>query len=198
MCPPDAEGHGQCGRIAPHSMLSSTQMAILNYKKKQLKEHFGEKTKEIIAVYQKCYPDAKPFDLLSVISVAPFRQSVVDLASRKAAQGKAPAYYYLFSYRTPVLDGRPGAFHSAEIAFVFDNLERCSNLTGGDPDADVLASQMRQAWINFARNGNPNHNGLPHWPAFTPGKGETMIFDTPCAVVDDPDGEARQAVLGRK
>jgi hypothetical protein len=40
ICPPDAEGHGRCGRIAPHSLKSSTQMAILNYKKKKLKEHF--------------------------------------------------------------------------------------------------------------------------------------------------------------
>ena len=39
MCPPDAEGHGRCGRIAPHSLKSSTQMAILNYKKRKLKEH---------------------------------------------------------------------------------------------------------------------------------------------------------------
>lgn len=42
ICPPDAEGHGRCGRIAPHSLKSSTQMAILNYKKKKLKEHFAK------------------------------------------------------------------------------------------------------------------------------------------------------------
>lgn len=41
ICPPDAEGHGRCGRIAPHSLLGNTQMAILNYKKKKLKEHFA-------------------------------------------------------------------------------------------------------------------------------------------------------------
>jgi para-nitrobenzyl esterase len=164
---------------------------------KTLKERFGDKTQDILAAYQKIYPEAKPFDLLSVISVAPFRQRAVDQATRKAAQGNAPAYYYLFSYHTPVLDGRPGAFHSAEIAFVFDNLERCSNLTGGDPDADILAGQMSQAWINFARYGNPNHAGLPNWPAFTPEKGQTMIFDTPCAVADDPDGDARQVVFGK-
>jgi para-nitrobenzyl esterase len=160
-----------------------------------LSKHFGEKTKEIIVAFQKCYPDAKPFDLLSVISIAPFRQSAVDMATRKIAQGKAPAYYYLFAYRTPVLDGRPGAFHSAEIAFVFDNLERCSNLTGGDPEADILSSQMSQAWINFARSGNPNHSDLPHWPAFTPDKGQTMVFDTPCEIKKDPDREARKVVL---
>jgi para-nitrobenzyl esterase len=160
-----------------------------------LSERFGDRTKDVIAAYRKVYPDAPPFDLLAAISVAPFRQSAVDQATRKAVQGKAPAYYYLFNYRTPVLDGRPGAFHSAEIAFVFDNLERCSNLTGGDSDADVLAGQMSQAWIDFARYGSPNHDGLPHWPAFTPEKRETMLFDCPCVVVDDPDRDARQMVM---
>ena len=40
ICPPDSGGRGRCGRIAPHSLKSSTQMAILNHKKKKLKEHF--------------------------------------------------------------------------------------------------------------------------------------------------------------
>ncbi|MGC9348797.1 MAG: carboxylesterase/lipase family protein [Anaerolineae bacterium] len=163
----------------------------------QLRARYGEGSEEILSAYQRCYPDAKPFDLLAFISVAPFRQSAVDQATRKAAQGKAPAYYYLFSWRTPVLDGRPGAFHSAEIAFVFDNLERCSNLTGGDPEADILAGRMSQAWINFARYGDPNHDDLPHWPAFTSEEGATMRFDSPCAVVKDPDRAARQVVLSR-
>jgi para-nitrobenzyl esterase len=95
-----------------------------------------------------------------------------------------------------VLDGRPGAFHSAEIAFVFDNLERCENLTGGAPEARLLAAQISQAWINFARDGNPNHSELPHWPAFTAGEGQTMIFDTPCSLRNDPDGEARRSLAG--
>lgn len=163
--------------------------------KQQLINRYGSRTESILAVYQKCYPDARPIDLLSYISVASVRQSAVDQAERKATLGKAPAYYYLFAYRTPVLDGRPGAFHSAEIAFVFDNLDRCSNLTGGDPQAEILADQMSQAWINFARYGDPNHANLPEWPAFQPEKGQTMIFDTPCKVVADPDKEARQAVL---
>ena len=38
----------------------------------------------------------------------------------------------------------------------------------GEKAGEILASQMSQAWINFARYGNPNHDGLPHWPAFTP------------------------------
>jgi para-nitrobenzyl esterase len=36
---------------------------------------------------------------------------------------------------------------------------------------------VSQAWINFARYGNPNHPGLPDWPAYTSEGGATMIFD---------------------
>jgi acyl-coenzyme A thioesterase PaaI-like protein len=40
LCPPDSEGKGRCGRVAPHSLLSRTQLAILKYKRKQLLQHF--------------------------------------------------------------------------------------------------------------------------------------------------------------
>lgn len=40
ICPPDQEGRGRCGRIAPHSLKSSTQLAIAKYKKKRLSEHY--------------------------------------------------------------------------------------------------------------------------------------------------------------
>jgi para-nitrobenzyl esterase len=150
----------------------------------------------ILAAYRQVYPDARPFDLLAFIQVASVRQAAVEQAERKALQGNAPAYYYLFAWRTPVLDGRPGAFHSAEIAFVFDNLERCSNLSGGDPQAAFLASQVSQAWINFARSGDPNHSNLPPWPAYNPDQGQGMLFDTPCSLFADPEREARRLVLG--
>ena len=73
---------------------------------------------------------------------------------------------------------------------MFDNLERCENLTGGAPGARLLAAQISQAWINFARTGDPNHGGLPHWPAFTANTPVTMVFDNVCSVQNDPDGEA--------
>ena len=51
-------------------------------------------------------------------------------------------------------------------------------MTGGGPEARDLAAKVSDAFINFARKGNPNHGGLPDWPAFTPTNGETMIFNT--------------------
>jgi len=84
----------------------------------RVKQMYGDRTAAILDAYRGEYPHAKPFDLLSVISTAMVRQGAVEQATRKAAQGAAPAYLYLFSWHTPLLDGRPGAFHSSEIAFV--------------------------------------------------------------------------------
>jgi para-nitrobenzyl esterase len=160
----------------------------------RLGKRFGERSRGIVEAFRSCYPWAKPFDLFSVIATASVRQSAVTMATRKAAQGGAPAYLYLFAYRTPVLDGRPGAFHSAEIAFVFDNLERCDHLTGGAPEAQELAKLISGAWVNFARTGDPNSGDLPHWPAFTLQSAPTMLLDAPCEVRNDFDGAALRAI----
>jgi para-nitrobenzyl esterase len=160
--------------------------------RQRVTQRHGDKAGALIQAYQKEYPRAKPFDLWSVISAAPIRSASSTQADRKAAQGGAPAYQYLFAWQTPMLDGRPRAFHSAEIAFVFDNADLCVNLTGGRPDALALAAQISGAWVNFARKGDPNHAGLPRWAPYTTERRATMVFDTHCEVRHDPEGEGRR------
>jgi para-nitrobenzyl esterase len=162
---------------------------------KRVAEVFKDKSEAIIQAYRREYPKADAFDLFSAISTAGVRQSAFVQAERKAALGAAPAYEYLFTWHTPMLDGRPRAFHAAEIAFVFGNAAICENLTGGTPEALALGGKMCDAWINFARHGDPNHKALPNWPAFTPDKCQTMIFDTQCVVKNDPEGEGRRLML---
>lgn len=160
----------------------------------RVKEMYGDRSQQIIAAYRKANPKAKPFDIFSFISTVPTRHNAVTQAELKAAQKAAPAYLYLFAWQTPVLDGRPRAFHCSELAFVFDNIDRCVNMTGGGPEARALAARMSEAWINFARKGDPNHAGLPKWPAFTADKAATMIFDNKCEVKNDFDGAERRTI----
>ena len=77
---------------------------------------------------------------------------------------------------------------------MFNNTDRCAAMTGGTDAARVLAERVSDAWIHFARSGNPNHAGLPAWPAFDPQRGPVMVFDNTCAVKDDPDRAARQVI----
>jgi para-nitrobenzyl esterase len=67
-------------------------------------------------------------------------------------------------------------------------------MTGGGADARALSARVSEAWIAFARKGDPNHPGLPKWPAFMADKGATMIFDNKCEVKNDPDGQERRTV----
>jgi para-nitrobenzyl esterase len=157
-------------------------------------EDFSDRNQEIIDAYRRDYPQATPFQLYATIAAAPFRRAAVEQATRKAALGAAPAYSYTYSWRTPVLDGRPGPFHACEIAFTFDNAEICDHYSGGITEAFVLSKQISTAWVNFARTGNPNHSGLPHWPAYTAQHRATMCFDTPCAVRNDPEGEGLRQI----
>jgi para-nitrobenzyl esterase len=109
-------------------------------------------------------------------------------AQAKAKQGGAPAYLYRFDYNPKtVLDGRVRAFHCAEMAYAFDNVDRCLNATGGAPEARALSAQMTDAWIAFARTGDPNHKGLPRWAPVTSNANPNMLFDIVSTVRDDPD-----------
>jgi para-nitrobenzyl esterase len=148
----------------------------------------------IVAAFRARTPDAKPFDLWSRIASAPVRESAVRQATAKAALNRAPAYLYWFTWQTPVLDGRPRAFHCAEIPFVFYNAERCEHMTGGGPDAIALSQKVCDTWVQFARTGNPNHAGIPTWAPFSPEKVPTMILDNKVELALDPDGLERKSL----
>jgi para-nitrobenzyl esterase len=157
-------------------------------------EAFGGDSEAIIAAYRLDYPNATPFGLYAAIAASEFRIPAFAQATRKAALGAAPAYSYIYAWRTPVLNSRPGTFHAAEISFAFDNAELCDHYSAGDPGAIILSRQMSKAWTSFARSGNPNHSGLPHWPAYTADSRSTMYFDAPCAVRNDPEGNGLRII----
>ncbi|HXI46937.1 MAG TPA: carboxylesterase family protein, partial [Steroidobacteraceae bacterium] len=154
----------------------------------------GDKAPQVLAAFRRRTPNAKPFDVWSRIAASSVRQSALAQAAAKAAAGRAPAYVYWFTWQTPILDGRPRAFHCSEIAFVFDNTDRCENMTGGGADARALAAIMSEAWIHFARTGDPNHAGMPKWPAFSTSTSPTMIFDNRSRAENGPDADEQRSV----
>lgn len=149
----------------------------------------------LIDVYRKGRPYISNTDLYLILaSDATFRAGVLTEAERKADQGMAPVYMYYFTWRSPVRDGKLKTFHTLEIPFVFDNVDLATAMTGSGQERYALEDKISSAWVAFARTGNPSHKGLPNWPAFNTKQRATMILNNECEVVDDPNGEERQAL----
>jgi para-nitrobenzyl esterase len=155
---------------------------------------FPGKSANIVVAFKQRTPNVKPFDIWSHIAASTVRENAIKQCKAKAALGKAPAYLYWFTWQTPILDGRPRAFHCAEIAFAFDNIDRCEKMTGGGPDARALAAKVSDAWIHFARTGDPSHPGIPKWTPFSPETVPTMIFDNRTELVNNPDGGEQKSI----
>lgn len=153
--------------------------------KAYLDKRFGSKADAYIAAVRKAYPtDTKPSDLLDIDDM--FRQGIDRLANVKSANSTAPVYNYLFTWQSPVLDGAYKAVHCMEIPFVFNNISRCEEMTGGGREAYELARKMSQSWVSFARTGNPNYKELPAWKPYTQASGTTMIFDNQPVIKNHP------------
>jgi para-nitrobenzyl esterase len=152
----------------------------------------GNAADRVMDVYGRGYPDAHPsVRWILMVSDRTYRLDSITLAQRKAAMGRAPAYMYLFTWETPVQGGRLLSHHALEITFVFDNTSRVPAMSGGGPEAAALAAKMSEAWIAFARTGNPNTPALPPWPAYTAASRPTMTFDNECKVENDPGAAER-------
>jgi para-nitrobenzyl esterase len=157
------------------------------------RQFLGDRTGPIVAAYRAAEPNASPRDLvLRIATDQSIRMPSLTIADRKAAQHGAPVFVYLFTWETPVANGKLGSCHALEIPFVFDNLDK-TKLTGDAPTRGVLADAMSRAWIEFAYKDNPNHAGIPYWPAYSSGTRPTMIFDLQCRVENDPLGAERKA-----
>jgi len=164
------------------------------------KAYGGEKATAVIAALKKAYPHKK-IQTLSYMCGGSFglnglsmRNNVVKMARLKHELKAAPAFAYYFTWQTPILDGVPGAWHTADLQFCFDNTKRCEQGTGNTPEAQALAKKMASAWATFAATGNPSQPGL-RWEPSEPERNRTMVWDNECRMADDPDAEARKIIL---
>ncbi|MCA0304133.1 MAG: carboxylesterase family protein [Proteobacteria bacterium] len=101
----------------------------------------------------------------------------------------APVFLYHFGRVQPFVDGlgyaqqapasKLGAYHGAEMAYAYGTLDALNGLgrTRAWTDEDRRFSDaMMGYWVNFARTGNPNGEGLPAWPAYRVDREQAMLF----------------------
>lgn len=106
------------------------------------------------------------------------------LHSRKSGNR---AYLYYFDHRTEGIPG--GANHAAEIPYVFSNLGGPGPMNSKPATpADIALSELIGAyWVNFAKTGNPNGEGLSNWPAFNENDQMVMYIDGETGAKKHPD-----------
>ena len=106
---------------------------------------------------------------------------------------------YSFTWRSPVRGGKLRSMHGMELPFVFDHPDAISFMTGAGADRYALAAAMSEAWVSFARTGNPTHAGIPSWTPYNRHRGRRWCLARRLLLLADPHGEERLAIekLGR-
>jgi para-nitrobenzyl esterase len=120
-----------------------------------------------------------------------FRVPAIRLCERQARH--APVFQYLFDWASPAFGGALGSCHGLEIPFVFGTLEheRAADLVGRGDAAERLSREMQDAWISFARSGDPG------WPAYDEEKRTTRRFGATSGLDFDPMSAERAFWDGR-
>ncbi|MHA2281227.1 MAG: carboxylesterase/lipase family protein [Promethearchaeota archaeon] len=143
------------------------------------------KGKEIIKTYKEAREGKHSTESLDVLTAIindyAFRIRTIRLLEAQRPH-QPNTFNYLFTWPSPGLDGILGACHSLEIPFVFGTLNSptLKEFVKGSPEG--LSEKMMDAWISFAKTGNPNHGNIPKWPAYEAEKRTTMTFGEVCKV----------------
>ena len=157
-----------------------------------LNERFKGKAAEILDLYRPAAVGKTPYLIQAqVLTDSQARARAIVQAERKAAQGGAGAWMYIWEWPTPAFDGKLGAVHGHDVDASF-NLYRNGICGTGDKVGRKMSLRLSSAFVAFAKTGNPDNEHIPHWPSYDATARSTMIFDTDTRVVSDPRGALRK------
>ena len=123
-----------------------------------------------------------------------FRIPSIRLVESQSGLG-APTWAYLVTWESPLMDGALGACHGVDVPFVMGAIgSKGARVFGGSgPEAERLSERMMDAWLAFARCGNPACDDLPAWPRYDGERRATMLLGRECELVDAPLDAERAA-----
>jgi para-nitrobenzyl esterase len=136
-------------------------------------KHFGDRADEFLKLYPADSDEQAKQAAQDLAGDQFIAFSTWEWLEMQGATARSTLYRYEFDDAPPApakveagADTAPhGAYHSAEIEFVFGAL--ASKDLPWRPEDKALSDLMSSYWANFARNGDPNGAGLPQWPAYT-------------------------------
>lgn len=135
-----------------------------------IKKQYGEKAEDFLKLFP-AKTDEEAGKSQKLVSQLFFGWHNYTWARMQTSHGTGKAYLYYFK-RVPPGEPNYGAFHSAEFAYALHTLKLWDR-----PFTDVdykLEEAMSSYWVNFAKNGDPNGEGLPVWPVFNENKPEII------------------------
>ena len=145
----------------------------------------------VVDFFRATHPEMTPDQVLIAATTAgrSWRAALIELEAR-AAQG-APAWAYRLDLEGALPNGRTGAFHTADIALAFDNVQAPGSPVDR-PGAQGVSDLMSGAFAALARTGDPRHGALPDWPTWSPPRRDTLILDVDPHVASDPRRAERE------
>jgi para-nitrobenzyl esterase len=171
-------------RLTNWDLTQSGLTALLN-------ERYKGNAADILKLYQPITAGKTPYLVQAqVFTDAQVRSRAITQAERKAAQGGAPAWMYIWEWATPAFDGKLGAVHGHDVDASF-NLYRNGICGTGDKAGRLMSKRLASTFVAFAKSGNPDNDQIPHWPAYDANTRATMVFDANTRVVNDPRSAIR-------
>jgi para-nitrobenzyl esterase len=149
----------------------------------------------MIDLYRRLHPDYSASDVFfgATTDSHDWRAAVMEIERRAALpKGSAATYSYELRWGSPVDNGKYKACHGLDLALMFDNIALSHRMTGVSSDAYAIVGQMSEAYIAFARKGDPNHPKIPQWPPYDLSRRATMAFDLVPKLIDDPRRQERE------
>ncbi|MHB8463961.1 MAG: carboxylesterase/lipase family protein [Acidimicrobiales bacterium] len=156
------------------------------------KSSFGDLADEMLVAYGRTYPSFTPTQIAcQFVTDRVMWAGGIDWVERKVKGGGAPVYSYRFDYETPIMGGVLGATHGGDIVFALNN-HGLTPMAGDRPENERMGTLMSEAFVRFARDGDPNHPDLPAWRPYELGSREVMVFDVEPHVEVDPAADLRR------
>jgi len=157
-----------------------------------LNERYNGKSAEILELYRAAAPGKTPYLIQAqVFTDMQTRARAITQAERKAAQGGAGVWMYVWEWATPGFDGKLGAVHGHDVDASF-NLYRNGICGSGRKEGRLMCTRLASTWIAFAKTGTPDNEHIPHWPTYDSTTRATMVFDANTRVVNDPRSAIRR------
>jgi len=158
--------------------------------RKQLEEIVGSRAPEVIETYRKADADFGE-SVVHLLGDVLIRLPAIRFA--EANSQRQPTYMYLFTYRSTSTYKNYGSCHGMELPFVFGVIDDLDVIvfTGRNAHREALTNQLQQAWVNFARTGDPSQPGLA-WPRYDEKTRATMELGLTSRVVNDPGSAERK------